>query len=37
MGWGGVGGGRELYLRLHCHQLNDFCFKMGNDEGRFKV
>ena len=35
--WVGVGVGRELYLTLHCHQLNDFCFKMGNDKGRFNV
>ena len=40
---GGCGGGegageREIiYLSLHCHQQNDFCFKVGSDESHFNV
>ena len=34
-----VGGGeRELiYLSLHCDHQNDFCIKIGSDEGHFNV
>ena len=40
--WGGVGvwswWEREIvYLSLHCHHQNDFCFKMGSDESDFNV
>ena len=33
------GGGEEesIYLSLHCHQQNDSCIKMGNDEKHFNV
>ena len=24
-----------MYLSLHCHHHNDFCIKMGSDEGHF--
>ena len=31
-------GEREtIYLLLHCHHQNDFCIKMGSDEGHFYV
>ena len=31
-------GEREIiYLSLHCHHQNDFCIKMGSDEGHFNV
>ena len=34
--WGG--GEREiLYISLHCHHQNDFCMKVGSDEGHFNV
>ena len=26
-----------MYLSLHCHHQNDFCFKMGSDESLFNV
>ena len=26
-----------IYLSLHCHHQNDFCFKMGSDESHFNV
>ena len=33
-----MGAEREIiYLWLHCHHQNDFCFKMGSDECRFNV
>ena len=32
-----VGGGRRLYLSLHCHHQNDSCIKMGSDERHFNV
>ena len=29
-------GKREImYLSLHCHHQNDFCIKVGSDEGHF--
>ena len=32
------GGEREIiYLSLHCHHQNDFCFKVGSDESHFNV
>ena len=32
------GGGRgRLYLKLHCHQQNDSCIKMGSDESHFNA
>ena len=32
------GGEREIiYLSLHCHHVNDFCTKVGNDESPFNV
>ena len=33
-----VGGGEReiIYLSLHCHDQNDSCIKMGNDESHFK-
>ena len=31
------GGGRLLYLSLHCHHQNDSCIKMGSDESHFNV
>ena len=32
------GGGRgRLYLSLHCHHQNDFCIKVGSNEGHFNV
>ena len=31
-----VGGeGDYIYLSLHCHHQNDFCIKVGSDEGHF--
>ena len=34
--WGGRGGGEgDLYLSLHCHHQNDFCFKVGSDDSHF--
>ena len=31
-------GEREIiYLSLHCHHQNDFCFKVGSDESHFNV
>ena len=31
-------GEREtVYLSLHCHYQNDFCIKVGSDEGHFNV
>ena len=35
VGVGGVGGG--ISLTLSCHRQNDFCIKMGSDEGHFDV
>ena len=29
--------GDNIYLSLHCHHQNDFCIKMGSDEGHFNV
>ena len=26
-----------IYLSLHCHHQNDFCIKMGSDEGHVNV
>ena len=34
---GYVGGGRIIYLSLHCHHQNDSYIKMGSDESHFKV
>ena len=31
------GGGRELYLALHCHHQNHSCIQMGSDESHFNV
>ena len=36
-GDGGVEGGRELYLKLHCHHQNDFCVEMGSDESHVNL
>ena len=37
-GYGGVEGEREvIYLSLHCHDRNDFCNNVGNDESHFNV
>ena len=36
----GYGGWEEreiIYLSLHCHHQNDFCFKVGSDESHFNV
>ena len=31
-------GEREIiYLSPHCHHQNDFCIKMGSDDGHFNV
>ena len=27
----------SIYLPLHCHHQNGFCFKMGSDESHFNV
>ena len=35
MGYGG--GGRFIYLSLHCHHQNDSYIKMGSDESHFNV
>ena len=32
-----VGGGRRLFLSLHCHHQNDSCIKMGSDERHFNI
>ena len=34
---GGGGGGRIIYLSLHCHHQNDSCSKVGSDESHFNV
>ena len=34
---GGLGGGRLLYLSLHCHHQNDSCITIGSDESHFNV
>ena len=34
---GGRGGGRSLYLQIHCHHQNDFRVKMGSDVSHFNV
>ena len=34
--WRG-GGGKNIYLSLHCHHQNDFCIKMVSDESHFNV
>ena len=31
------GGGRIIYLSLHCHHQNDSYIKMGSDESQFNV
>ena len=33
----GEGGGRRLYLPLHCHHQNDSCIKIDSDESRFNA
>ena len=35
----GYGGAKRviIFLSLHCHQKNDSCIKMGNDESYFDV
>ena len=35
--WEGPGGGGGLYLTLHCHNQNDFCIKMSNEESHVNV
>ena len=32
-----VGEREIIYLSLHCHHQNDFCFKVGSDERHFNV
>ena len=36
-GRGYGGGGRGIYILLHCHHQNDSCIKMGSDENHFNV
>ena len=33
----GGGGGKIMYLSLHCHHQNDSCIKIGSDESHFNI